>query len=332
MDKKDASAFVKKEVMYIVALVALITGFLGGIVFSVYYSGPNSQSTVSSSAPQQGQSPSPPGMTSQQASSILSLEQEVATTDISKYYTEAEKKNAGFVLSEIGLGSGKKNYSFDLTDLEQNGDQIYSVDVTPIRFQTEDNKERFVSCGDARVSEKLNCTLGCVNVGGGGGGGESPVNLFEDKFSSTNPLNDGWNYVCPGGGCGFPQSNNVYTDNSITPLHDGYYMVTTNSAGVIRSIDTTNYQNIKLSYYIRTDSVNSNNEIAVEWRVGNSGSWTELERVPAQVYESNNWFQKNFDLGISAEDEPEIQIRLLLTDGSGDYALWEDIIITGEPI
>jgi len=71
----DKSVYVKKETMLLVALIAVVAGFLGGIVFSVYYSG--SDQSVSSSAPgrsaSQGKS-----ITEQQANRILVLEKEVA--------------------------------------------------------------------------------------------------------------------------------------------------------------------------------------------------------------------------------------------------------------
>jgi cytochrome c-type biogenesis protein CcmH/NrfG len=67
-----SDGYVKKETMLIVALVAVVAGFLGGIVFSVFYSGGNQP--ILSSAP----SPQAQGISAQLAGQILALEKEVA--------------------------------------------------------------------------------------------------------------------------------------------------------------------------------------------------------------------------------------------------------------
>jgi cytochrome c-type biogenesis protein CcmH/NrfG len=74
--KSPEGNFVKKETMLIVALIALVVGFLGGIFYSALQSGPTSSILTTSAPPQQQQQP--PGFTREQASNILRLEQEVA--------------------------------------------------------------------------------------------------------------------------------------------------------------------------------------------------------------------------------------------------------------
>ena len=63
--------FVKKETMFIVALITLVIGFLGGVFYSALQSSGPPQ-------PQQQQQQQQSGMTNEQARTILSLEQEVA--------------------------------------------------------------------------------------------------------------------------------------------------------------------------------------------------------------------------------------------------------------
>lgn len=63
--------FVKKETMFIVALITLVIGFLGGVFYSALQSSGPPQ-------PQQQQQQQQSGMTNEQARAILSLEQEVA--------------------------------------------------------------------------------------------------------------------------------------------------------------------------------------------------------------------------------------------------------------
>jgi len=74
---KSESNMVKKETMLIVALVALVVGFLGGIFYSAMQNPSGSVQTASApGAPSQQQSQS--NISSEQARAILSLEQEVA--------------------------------------------------------------------------------------------------------------------------------------------------------------------------------------------------------------------------------------------------------------
>ena len=73
--KSPEGNYVKKETMLIVALIAVVIGFLGGVFYSALQSGP-SGSIQKTSAPSQ-QPQQQPGLTSEQARTILSLEQEV---------------------------------------------------------------------------------------------------------------------------------------------------------------------------------------------------------------------------------------------------------------
>lgn len=68
--------FVKKETMFIVALIALVIGFLGGVFYSALQSGPSGSVQKVSVPPQPQQKQS--DLSSEQARTILSLEQQVA--------------------------------------------------------------------------------------------------------------------------------------------------------------------------------------------------------------------------------------------------------------
>jgi cytochrome c-type biogenesis protein CcmH/NrfG len=73
--KSPEGNYVKKETMLIVALIALVIGFLGGVFYSALQSGTTGSVQTASAPPQQQQQP---GLTSEQARTILALEQEVA--------------------------------------------------------------------------------------------------------------------------------------------------------------------------------------------------------------------------------------------------------------
>jgi cytochrome c-type biogenesis protein CcmH/NrfG len=76
--KSPEGNFVKKETMLVVALVALVVGFLGGVFYSAIQSGPTGNVQTTSAPPQQQQQQQP-GLTGEQARAILNLEQEVST-------------------------------------------------------------------------------------------------------------------------------------------------------------------------------------------------------------------------------------------------------------
>lgn len=75
--KNTEGNFVKKETMFIVALVTLVIGFLGGVFYSALQSGPTQNVQQTASAPPQQQQQQ--GLSNEQARNILTLEQEVAT-------------------------------------------------------------------------------------------------------------------------------------------------------------------------------------------------------------------------------------------------------------
>jgi len=150
--------------------------------------------------------------------------------------------------------------------------------------------------------------------------------LFEDDFSSNHPLDTEWDgeYV------EMPDSEDLYDDiysSNLLP-HEDYYLVTKDDAAAIISVDTTGYENIELSYYRRTFSTFFGDKVVVEWRIGDSGSWMELERTGPFI----SWNQNTESLLSTADDQEEIQIRFWLDDGDSDYALWDDIKVIGYEI
>jgi cytochrome c-type biogenesis protein CcmH/NrfG len=77
--KKIEGNFVKKETMLIVALIALIIGFLGGIFYSALQSGPKgSVQTASAPAGSSTQQQQSQDLSNEQARNIMTLEQQVA--------------------------------------------------------------------------------------------------------------------------------------------------------------------------------------------------------------------------------------------------------------
>ena len=118
--------FVKKETMFIVALIALVIGFLGGIFYSAMQAGPKGSAQISS-APA-GSSPQPQqqsqNLSSEQAKNILSLEQAVAAdptniqawTNLGHVYFDTNNPPKAIRAYEKSLELGPDNPNV-LTDL-----------------------------------------------------------------------------------------------------------------------------------------------------------------------------------------------------------------------
>lgn len=153
----------------------------------------------------------------------------------------------------------------------------------------------------------------------------STSTVFSEFFSSDHPLDTGWTGVYPEIPDSYNLYDDIYTNNNPSYAYDGYYMVTKDDAAAVISISTTGYENIELSYYRRTVSAHGGDRMVVEWRAGGSGDWIEIERT----HPSDTWSGNIYSFPDSANNQPEIQIRFWLDDGDNDYALWDNIIITG---
>lgn len=94
-----------------------------------------------------------------------SSEQELAAIDLSPYFLE--KSNEQVVGGAVMFIEGEQNpkepgeewdESFDLTKSPGFPGQAYLIEIMPARYQTKDNKIRFVNCGNARIEQELTCS------------------------------------------------------------------------------------------------------------------------------------------------------------------------------
>ncbi len=90
--------------------------------------------------------------------------QTLATIDLSGYTPLGENKGGTVLFKTSSENSFKpNNETTNIFDLSDSGiGQIHSIEVIPVRFQEEDNKMRFVSCGGSRVKEMITCWVACV--------------------------------------------------------------------------------------------------------------------------------------------------------------------------
>lgn len=96
-------------------------------------------------------------------------DQELATTDLSNYTNSGEGKG-GTVLLAMENSFDPNQEITNVFNLPNSSlGRIYSIDIIPIRFQEENNKRRFVSCGNSKIKEIINCGEVGVPIGCGNG-------------------------------------------------------------------------------------------------------------------------------------------------------------------
>lgn len=120
--------------------------------------------------------------------------QELADIDISPNILSGGIGAGGAVIFVAGSDNpmkpgDEKKSNFNLTD--SGFEQIYLIEIIPVRFQEIENKLRFVSCGGAKIKEKVDCDLGCIDTDGG--------NNKEVKGTCTDYTGGGGTDYCEGG-------------------------------------------------------------------------------------------------------------------------------------
>lgn len=89
--------------------------------------------------------------------------QELATIDLTPYYTGGGSVANGAIIFIIGGENPKKpnDYwidNFDLTKSPAFPGTIDSIEIIPARYEKEEKKWEFASCGNARLKQKLTCS------------------------------------------------------------------------------------------------------------------------------------------------------------------------------
>ena len=131
--------------------------------------------------------------------------QKLATVDLASKWEGGLGYAAGNAIlfpegesSNVIVPNQKVKTIFNLTE------PIYSLEITPIRFQTEENRQRLVSCGNAKVKETISCTdtgvpLSCIPNCGSNVCGYDPVCGTLECAPNNCEDTPGW--VCNSGSC-----------------------------------------------------------------------------------------------------------------------------------
>ncbi len=87
--------------------------------------------------------------------------QEIATIDLSQYLNESfGGRKFGSSVSFVSLQDNSfrpGNEKLAMFELPAEINQIMSIQIIPTRFQEQDNKKRFISCGDSRIKQNIIC-------------------------------------------------------------------------------------------------------------------------------------------------------------------------------
>jgi len=116
-------------------------------------------------------------------------EQELATIDLSKYISGGGSSRSNSVIftwneNSMDPNEERKSIFYLLTN-------INSVEIIPVRFQVQDNKKRFVSCGNAKIKEIVNCVGEFFCGDEICNPGEDCLNCEPDCGPCTNDCGDG---------------------------------------------------------------------------------------------------------------------------------------------
>jgi len=84
-----------------------------------------------------------------------SPDQKLATLDLSKNITSGGESFQNAIVFELGENVFKPNQ--EKVNIFSLPLEIYSIEIIPVRWQEQENKKEFVSCGSAKVSEIIKC-------------------------------------------------------------------------------------------------------------------------------------------------------------------------------
>jgi hypothetical protein len=84
-------------------------------------------------------------------------DQELATTDISGKLTNFSGVRLGNAVKFVPGSDNPLEPGDEATNVFDLENKIYLIEVLPLRFQTEENKNTLVSCAGAKIREVINC-------------------------------------------------------------------------------------------------------------------------------------------------------------------------------
>ncbi len=87
---------------------------------------------------------------------------EIATVNLADYFIGTTGNENAFGIKNGYITFSRQNDNFmkpgtQVTHLFSYSYPLYLIDITPVKYETFNNKRRFVSCGSAEIKEKISC-------------------------------------------------------------------------------------------------------------------------------------------------------------------------------
>jgi PKD repeat protein len=160
----------------------------------------------------------------------------------------------------------------------------------------------------------------------------TPQTLYYNGFNTSGSWNDNWN----------PTNANRLTaincgggNNPPCVLRNDAASIRLNSGGVMyRTISTSGYTNIAVSFYMGVYSLSGSENIQAQWRPNASTSWTTLKQITAGTSEANDnapalYYYSYTDSAFA--DKANFALRFILSSGtnSQDFGIVDDVKVIG---
>lgn len=193
--------------------------------------------------------------------------------------------------------------------------------------------------------------------------------FFDPVNSGIAQISEGANEVWYGARFETPDNGSINDDLAIQKF--GGFLTTNNThtgrveddAGMLFKIDTTGLSSVNLSFDWRTFLTSTNDRFVVGYHVGPiagfgtcsgegeagcfadlrtslpwytdqndlnptaTGNWTQLLRAS----QSNSWTNQSYTLGNDANNQSEVWITFWMDNGEGDYAKFDNVLVTAVP-
>lgn len=113
-----------------------------------------------------------------------------------------------------------------------------------------------------------------------------------------------------------------------SPKDGSYSLQVVKTGQISRTISTTGYSNISVSFVMGADSLEKKDSVDAMWY--NGASWTTLGTL-SDGQETSILYPFTIDLPATADNNSNVQLLFEINGGNGDYGYFDDIVVTGIP-
>jgi hypothetical protein len=226
--------------------------------------------------------------------------------DVAHLFTGKELDGNVIGVAWLGAVCNLSNgYGYGLAQSDYNGNFLCATDLSAHELGHNWNATH-CTCPDSTMNPYITCTntfsptysrpeiiayrdsVGCLDSGGGGG---LTLLLLSDGFESGNFGAGGWS------------AQNGDASVTKAAARTGFYGARLQrTTWIERAVDTSGYPVIRLEYSRRTQNLDANEFLHVEW-------WSGSGWQPVESTSSTSWADKTFFLDSAAGNNPAFRIR-----------------------